>query len=217
MATTAAVGGVGPTSNGAAPDIAVHTPRIYSITIKGVADLLFHAWNVEAIEEQGNAAKGSKVRTSDNLESYVYRNTEDFIVMPCEYLKMSIAYAGKSRQDPRSPRKSAFDLLKAGVVPLEQEALLLTAAGKPTKQWEFLHRARVRIQNSGITRTRPAFYKGWSCTVPLLVTTPEYISESFLHELVIQAGKLTGVGDFRPTYGRFHATEFKCVELTDEL
>jgi hypothetical protein len=46
------------------------------------------------------------------------------------------------------------------------------------------------------------------------VLLPEYISPSFLNETVQAAGRLVGVGDFRPTFGRFQVTKFKV--LSDE-
>jgi hypothetical protein len=38
---------------------------------------------------------------------------------------------------------------------------------------------------------------------------PEYISPKDLNEVVAQAGRIVGVGDFRPTYGRFNIVKFE--------
>ena len=44
---------------------------------------------------------------------------------------------------------------------------------------------------------------GWRAEFVFLVNLPEYVSFGMFHGLLIDAGRLVGVGDFRPTYGRF--------------
>jgi hypothetical protein len=62
------------------------------------------------------------------------------------------------------------------------------------------------IQKSAITRTRPCFLKGWYATFILQVQLPEYISFDTLTQVINDAGRLVGLGDSRPTYGRFVIT-----------
>ena len=197
------VGGV--VTNGAAFDIAAGEPYTVEVVVSGIADLLFHRWNVEAVEEKGKAAKGSKAKKTDNIESYVYRNDDGELCVPGEYLRMAVVAAAKFRQDPRSPRKSAMDLYKAGIVSLTPLASL------GVKSWEYEHRCRAVVQRNGITRVRPAVRVGWKCEFQFLVNTPEYISPEQFHEVLAMAGRLVGVGDFRPTYGRFAVTRFEVL------
>jgi hypothetical protein len=192
-------------SNGA--DEMISPPYRAEVEIEGTAPLLFHRWNCEAVEEKSKAAKGSKAKKSDNVESYVYRNEKGEIALPGEYLRMSCIWAAKFRQDPRSPRKSAMDLYKAGLI-VENELSDLTLGGKRLKDWSYLDQRRVVVQRNGITRQRPAIEKGWKATFRFLVLTPQYISPHDLQTVLVQAGQLVGVGDFRPTYGRFHVTRF---------
>jgi hypothetical protein len=49
---------------------------------------------------------------------------------------------------------------------------------------------------------------GWSAEFVLSVITPEYISQGVLLECLTDAGRLVGMGDFRPTYGRYQITRF---------
>jgi hypothetical protein len=180
-------------------------PYRAEVEIEGTAPLLFHRWNCEAVEERSKAAKGSKAKKSDNIESYVYRNTKGNLALPGEYLRMACVWAAKFRQDPRSPRKSAMDLYKAGLV-CETELADLGA-----KDWDYIDQRRVVVQRSGVTRQRPAMEQGWKATVRFLVLTPEYIDHQSLHAVLSQAGTLVGVGDFRPTYGRFQVTRFEVL------
>lgn len=194
-------------TNGGKQAIESEIPYIVEITIQGTADFLYHKWNVEAVEEKSRAKKGSTTKKTDNIESYVYRNDKGELCIPGEYLRQSTIGAAKFRQDPRSPRKSAQDLFKAAVVAVTPLASL------GTKAWDYEDKRRVVIQRSAITRTRPAMKAGWTVKIQLQCNLPEYVSPSLLNEVVQQAGKLIGIGDFRPTYGRFQVVGFKILDL----
>lgn len=194
---------IGEPSNGGKKTIEDGMPYTVLVTIEGSADLLFHAWNAESIETKAKGAKGSKAKKEDDVESFVYRCEDGTIGVPGEYLRQAIINAAKFKQDPRSPRKSAADLFKAGVVSLTPLASL------GTKSWDYLDKRRVTIQRNGVNRTRPAFRIGWQATFELAVNLPEYIDRNMLREVIEQAGRLIGVGDFRPTFGRFGIVKFE--------
>lgn len=196
------IGGDVPT-NGASETIESGIPYIATVVLTGTADLLFHRWNCEAVDEKAQAAKGSKAKKTDDIESYVYRNDGGELCLPGEYLRQAIIHAAKFRQDPRSPRKSAMDLFKAGVVALTPLASL------GTEKWDYEDRRRVVIQRNGVNRTRPAMKAGWEASFDLMVNTPEYISPAVLNEVIASAGRLVGLADFRPTYGRFQISHFE--------
>jgi hypothetical protein len=189
-------------SNGGAETIDASVPYIITIEIEGVADILFHRWNCEAVEAKSKAAKNSAGKKTDDIESYVYRTDDGQIALPGEYLRQSIILAAKYRQDPRSPRKSAMDLFKSGVVSLTLNASL------GAESWDYLDKRRVVIQRAGVNRTRPAMKAGWHATFDLQVLLPEYIDRHLLHGVITDAGRLVGVGDFRPTFGRFAIVRF---------
>jgi hypothetical protein len=198
------LGGAVPT-NAAAEQIALEVPYQVTVTIRGVAPILFHRYSVESVEAKGNAAKNSAAKKTDDIESYVYRTSAGEIAIPGAYLKGAIAGpqgAAKFRQDPRSPRKSALDLYKAGVI------VLTDLASLGTQNWDYLDQRRVMVQRSAISRIRPAMTEGWEATFDVLVQTPEYISRADLHDVIVNAGRLVGLADFRPTYGRFQVVRF---------
>jgi hypothetical protein len=193
-------------SNDAANQIAFEEPYAVSVTVRGVSPIIFHRYSVESVEAKGRARKGSAAKKTDDIESYVYRNSAGEISIPGSYLKGAIAGpqgAAKYRQDPRSPRKSALDLYKAGVI------VTTDLASLGTTNWDYLDTRRVLVQRSAISRVRPAMTEGWETTFDLLVQSPEYINSDELHDVIINAGKLVGLGDFRPTYGRFQVTKFE--------
>lgn len=190
------------TTNGGAAAIATGNPYTVNVAVQGMADMLFHRWNCEAVETKAKAAKNSAAKKTDDVESYVYRDEVGDLCIPGEYFRQAIIHAAKFRQDPRSPRKSAMDLYKAGVVCLTQLASL------GVRDWDYLDTRRVVVQRAGVNRTRPAMKVGWRADIQFSVLLPEYIAESDLHSVLDTAGRLIGVGDFRPTYGRFGIVGF---------
>jgi hypothetical protein len=198
---------IGPVTNGALAIIELSVPYQVQVEVTGVADFISHRWNVEEIEEKSKGAKGSAIRKTDNIESYVYRDEHGEICIPGTYIIGALVGAAKSVQDPRSPRKSAVDLFKAGVFSLT------TLASLGTDRWEYEHKERAPVQQRGITRVRPAFKSGWKVTYDLQVVLPEYISPALLHHTLVNAGRHCGLGDHRPTYGRFAVTHFEEIEL----
>ncbi len=200
-----AIGGEAP-SNGAASGIEYTQPYRVEVTIEGTAPILFHRWNCESVEGKSKAPKGSKEKKTDDVESYVYRNADGELCIPGEYLRGAIVGASKFQQDPRSPRKSAADLFKATVVSLTELASL------GTKDWDYMDKRRVCIQRNAITRSRPAMSEGWKGTFTLLVNLPEYVNPQLLNSTIQAAGKLIGLGDFRPSFGRFVVTKFEVLE-----
>jgi hypothetical protein len=183
--------------------IAFSEPYAVRVTLEGSCDMLFHAWNAEAVDEKAGAAKNSTGKKTDNLESYIYRTPDGDLAIPGEYLRGSIINAAKFRQDPRSPRKSAMDLFKAAIVVTSPLASL------GIKNWDYLDRRRVMIQRNGINRTRPAIRAGWQATFDFTVMLPEYVSRHDLRSTIESAGRLIGIGDFRPNFGRFGIIKYE--------
>lgn len=199
------IGGESPT-NGGRNGVEIQMPYRVSVTVEGVAPLLFHAWNVESVESKSKAKKGSAEKKTDDLETYVFRNDNGELCIPGTYLRGAIIGAAKFQQDPRSPRKSASDLFKAAIISLTELASL------GCKEWDYVDKRRVQIQRNAITRSRPAFKEGWTATFLLQINLPEYIDQQLLNSTIQAAGKLIGLADFRPSFGRFNVVAFEILD-----
>lgn len=202
-------------TNGGESVVAAQLPITVHFRLKGTSDLLFHHWNPEYVDMKAGAAKGSESKKTDDLEMYIYRLAKPNddpnkptgnLSIPGEYVRQSIIGSAKYKQDPRSPRKSAQDLFKAGVVALTE----LADTGKP--KWDFEDRRRVVVQRNGINRTRPGLKAGWEADFDFLLMTPEYVNPQLFHEVLAQAGRLIGLADFRPTFGRFSVINFETLK-----
>jgi len=186
--------------------IAFAEPVAVEFKLEGSCPMLFHRFSVESVEEKAAAAKGSAGKRTDDVQSYVWRNSEGELCLPGEYVRQSMIHAAKFRQDPRSPRKSMMDLMKAAIVPLTDLASL------GTKDWDFMDQRRVMVQRNGVVRRRPAMDTGWTAEFVFQIMLPEYVKPAVFHEVLANAGRIVGVADFRPTYGRFQVVHFSITK-----
>lgn len=78
---------------------------------------------------------------------------------------------------------------------------------KLSEQPNYMHRAAVRVKQSKVMRTRPIFHQ-WGCTLSVTVDTTVIEPEQVVTSLEM-AGKLIGIGDWRPgaprggSFGKF--------------
>ena len=64
--------GIGPdVTNGGEGAILSGVPYRAKVRIQGVADLLFHKWDPEAVEAKAKSAKGSVAKKTDDIKTYV--------------------------------------------------------------------------------------------------------------------------------------------------
>jgi hypothetical protein len=200
------ISGESPT-NGEEAFIEMQKPYRVEVELEGVCAMLFHRWNNESVAAKARAKKGSQEKKTDDIQSFVWKDEKGFLCVPGEYVRQSVIHASKYEQDPRSPRKSLMDLMKAALVSLTELASL------GVKEPDFLDMRRVVIQRSAVTRTRPAMRAGWKAKFVLMINLPEYIPPQRLNHILQQAGRIVGIADFRPSFGRYGVTKFEV--LTD--
>lgn len=200
------LGGVGPKIS--SPE----SPYTVEIELTGTKPIIFHRWSCEEVERKAEAKKGSKEKKTDDPNVSVYRDADGFICLPGRYVTSAICDTAKRFPDKSSPRKSARDMFKAGIDPLTELAPILIG-GKKVKDWQFLDKRRMKVQQAAITRVRPAFLEGWKAELQIQVLLPEFIDERLLLEVLEMCGRINGLADSRPTYGKFQVTRFERVEL----
>jgi len=199
------IGGESPT-NGGSDSIEMQKPYRVIVELVGTCPIMFHRWNNESVEAKSKAKKGSIEKKTDDTESFMWRNDRGEVCIPGEYVRQSVIHAAKYEQDPRSPRKSMMDLMKAALVSLTE----LSSLG--TKEPDYYDKRRVVIQRNAVTRSRPAMREGWSAKFMLQVNLPEYCPTQRLNYLLQQAGRIIGLADFRPSFGRFNVTKFQTLD-----
>lgn len=199
------IGGESPT-NGAESTLEMQMPYRVLVSIVGTCPMLFHRWNNESVAAKSAAKKGSVEKKTDDTNSFMWKDEKGFLCLPGEYVRQSIIHASKYEVDPRSPRKSMMDLMKAALVSLTE----LSSLG--VKDPDYYDKRRVVIQRNAVTRSRPAMKEGWKAQFILMVNLPEYVPAQRLNHILQQAGRIIGVADFRPSFGRFNVTKFEVLD-----
>lgn len=175
-------------------------PWTADFTIKGTSSLVFHRWAVD--DGDGPATKKGSNKT-DDVDSYVFRCDDGTIGLPGEYVRQAMIFAAKYHKDPRSARAGGTGLFKAGIVSNTEIASL------GSDDWDYLDRRRAVVQRQGITRVRPAFQAGWEASFQFTILLHEYITPQLFMDVLRDAGLYAGVGDMRPSYGRFTTVRFE--------
>ena len=161
----------------------------------GPAPLLFHRWQTAAVDAKAAAAKGSKAKKTDDVESYVYRDATGQIGLPGEYLRQSVAGpkagSAKYRQDPRYPRASTRSLMAASVITLTDVSPIYSVSGRGRHLG--LPRQRRAVRPARRHHPGPAgVLTGWTAEIALPVLQPSYLDEQLLLDLLIDAGSSSG-------------------------
>lgn len=75
----------------------------------------------------------------------------------------------------------------------------------------YLDMRPVIIQRSRVVRLRPTFKPGWELSFTINILDDE-VPFQMVNDILVQAGKAVGIGDYRPRFGRFMVTKFELVK-----
>lgn len=183
------------------------------VTVKGVSPLLQHRFPVP---DFSNLSKGGKKSTgspdySNEWRAHLYVDG-DKIFQPSTHFEGALIKAAASFKVVGRRGRTYRDLFSSAIiidpekiyhtVPVPED--LDTDADKPL----YLDVRPVVIQRARIVRVRPAFKAGWELSFEILVNDDE-IQSDLLQDVLILAGRMVGIGDFRPRFGRFSVVEFR--------
>jgi len=174
----------------------------YSVDVKieGTSPLLQHRFDVENKERKSKRKAGS-VDYSDEVEKAIYRDEAGQIYQPASHIEGALMKAAVNFQISGKGKKTYKDLIKMVIV--EPFAI-------PHLQDKFkVDRHAVVVNRARIIRCRPRFDQ-WSLKFTMLVQEDQLPIE-VLQEILEYAGRLVGIGDWRPRFGRFRIVEFKKV------
>lgn len=186
------------------------------VTIKGITPLLMNRFTEEnEVAVSGGTSTvhvGDKKGTPrEQATKKAYRDSEGNLYIPGPNIFSAIVQAGvfhKAGKSKVTTQKSS--LVPAGIAVLD----LVCPLG--TKEFEVDSR-RVVIPSTGgsVMAHRPRLDE-WQASFTLDVDTAMF-AEKFVRQLVDDAGKKIGLGDFRPSrkgpFGRFHVIEWAAQEL----
>lgn len=187
--------------------------NIVAVTINGVSPLLLRSFGAgfDSNGEGSAIVQGKDLLPREVAEANLYLDQDqNTIIIPGPNVYRSIIDAGKYHKIG----KSKVTTMKSSLVPA---GIILPELELPItpQEWEVDARPVVIPATRGrVMRYRPRF-DAWSVSFTLEIDTSMF-STKFVRQLVDDAGKKIGLGDFRPDckgpFGRFVVTKWKEVE-----
>lgn len=182
----------------------IDPPYSVSITIEGTKPYLFNRYNGDLEDTETAAAR--RVKKAPPIESRLTVDSEGFLAASTEQIRMAIAKAGTNYRNPRAKSGSLGTVLREGLV---SESDLCSFG---VKDWEFQDTRRARHSSSFVTKVRPGLLAGWTLSCQVGVLLPQYIVPRVLHQCLVDAGRIGGIGDARILgFGRFIPTHFEVL------
>lgn len=180
------------------------TLPVFEFWVEGISSLLLNnpAGMAQPTTSLGRAKKIPLPH--EEAEQKVYRDKDGWLYLPSRCFRSAIKEAAKGR---KLGSKFATTLVKGTIFNCDATTNLIDpVTGELVKDYQ-IHTVRAVVQNSGVLRSRPEVER-WGCRVFLEVDT-EAIQIEHVLELLQIAGKVAGVGDWRPQkdgpHGRFKA------------
>ena len=179
------------------------------VKLKGVCPLLMHNGQtadpinhfsraIKAISGKRKKVDADYIEMS-RLEWYasIYVNEENQIIIPSDNIDATLINGAK-KQKLGSVAKSALWVNHDAVLVHSKSGLSIDElwADETTR---FIK--AVKIGTSKVMRTRPVF-KDWSCVIDVDYDELQ-LNEETVISIFIDAGRMVGIGDWRPRFGRF--------------
>ena len=179
--------------------------EIIKVTIQGTTPLLFNRFRDVAIE--GKSKKRTGAMAESQIEDKLYQDDNGKTQLPATYIRNSIVEASKQFKIPNHG-KATYSKLVAATVQIEPFYIELQG----DKNYEVFRISAVNPMTKGRMMTERPKYNKWSASFEIILNDAG-VPVSVINEILEQAGKYVGIGDWRPEkkgmFGKFMITSFK--------
>jgi hypothetical protein len=185
--------------------------KALTIELNGIGGLLTHnerlASKFDPIAREMSAITGKRKKSDDDLAEMarlefiggLYETVDKRVGFPAWNVFRSIQEGAKLNKLGRHVERA--------LTPTSVDIVPITHSGPSTAEamWKAgcIDQRSVKVGTSKVTRTRPLFVN-WSLSVDFVLDT-EILNLDDLVMCADNAGRLVGVGDYRPRFGRFDA------------
>jgi hypothetical protein len=174
------------------------------VTIQGTSPILFNRFRDTAIE--GKSKKRTGAMAEFQIEDKLYQDENGKTQLPATYIRNSIVEASQQFKIV-GKGKSTYSKLVASTVQIEPFYIELDAG-----KYEVFRISAVNPMTKGRMMTERPKYDKWSASFEIILND-DSVPVSVINEILEQAGKYVGIGDWRPEkkgmFGKFMITSFK--------
>jgi hypothetical protein len=177
----------------------------YKVRIRGTRPLLMNSCRSMVEEREKKITRGKEDLTPrEEAERLLYLDSKNNIVVPSLALLACLKKSAVNFKVPGKGKKTFKDYIFSGVR-IEPMNIPLIFDG----DWE-TDIQPVVINRARVPKSRPRFDE-WELEFDVEIVD-KTITEHYLKAMLEDAGKFSGLLDFRPLYGLFEVTEFEKVE-----
>lgn len=156
-----------------------------------------------------------KAKKSAKEDKFEWRDAaylvDGLVVHPAWHLRSAMVAAAKQFQIPGKGKKT-YNAATRATLFIEPELIPLRLAGeKVSKPTMIDERITKTAQGSPKPGRRPLFKAGHTLSF-LIYVNWNHIPAEVVRDVLIEAGRFQGIGDYRPEFGRFEVTEFVLVD-----
>jgi len=194
------------------------------IRFQGVSPLLCH--NGQTADPRNTFAKamkaisGKRKKTDADYDEMarlewlagLYRTSDDIVIPDYVIESTMIAGAKKSKRGPQAKCGLFFTQHASLQFVGKPDSITDETLAEMFSSGDFTHTIGVKVSMSKVMRTRPIF-RNWSLDA-IAQYDPDVLNLRDVEEIATDAGKLVGLGDWRPKHGRFDA---EVVPVTETL
>lgn len=174
----------------------------FKVEIEGITPLLMNRFRDSLIE--GKTKNKGEAKEQD-FEDKLYLGEKGKPYIPANYFYRSLIDAGKKLQ-VRGQKKATYSKLVGSMIEINPECIELKGNYIPFRISAVNPMTRGRMM---VTRPR---FDVWACNFEI-TALDDSIGGETINELIVLAGKMTGIGDWRPEkkgrFGKWIVTAFK--------
>ena len=178
---------------------------IYNVRIKGTRPLLMNSCRHMVEDRMGTPSRGKKeITLEEEAQRLVYIDEGRKSIVPSFCVLSCLRKSAVNFKVPGKGKKTFKDFIYSGVEVLPENIPVISDDG-----WE-VDLKPVVIGRARIIKARPKF-KQWELEFQVRIIDP-IVTPTYFKEILVDAGKYSGLLDFRPLYGLFEVTEFEKVK-----
>ena len=178
----------------------------FHVRVKGTRPLLQHnPSGLVKTRERGSGIPEPEVEA----EAGLYRTAEGIIYQPAQHILSALKKVASDYKVPGKARKTFQSYIFAGISIQPLQIPLLGGENGEAPTYEIDLQPAV-IGRARIMRSRPRFDQ-WALEFQLEILDP-IIPPEVARQLLSDAGRFAGLGDYRPLFGLFELERFEAVE-----
>ena len=182
--------------------------EVYDITLTSTIPYLQNRFRIEEHSLKTTIQKGQKVYVpEDEAEKALYRDPDSGnVYLPSDQILMATVKAGAAF---KIKGNKTFKSVLPSIMVVEPDRIpLLDEDGVVLDTWQEIDSRAVVVQRARVVRHRPKF-NSWTAKFKVHILDTSDLTAHGLKEIMENAGRFCGLGDYRPRFGRFYISSFK--------